>query len=147
MKVVVNGVETVLQPEREGVSVAKLADRLVLHTPEGAATAAAVRVGDRTLVSYKGQVYEVSKPGSSRKSGVAASKGEAHAPMPGLIVDVMVSDGDSVVMGQKLLVLEAMKTQQPILAPFDGVVDLLPVKKGQQIVEGALLVKVVPVEN
>jgi biotin carboxyl carrier protein len=47
--------------------------------------------------------------------------------------------------GDKLLVLEAMKTQQPVTAQFAGKVSSLPVVKGQQVNEGQLLVKVEPV--
>ena len=56
--------------------------------------------------------------------------------MPGLIVDVLVSVGEAVTKGQKVAVLEAMKTQQPFLAPFDGVVETLSVVKGQQVEDG-----------
>lgn len=147
MKSVVNGVEVELTPTVEGVTVTPLGDRLLVHSPDGTASAASVRIGDRTLVSYRGQVYEVTKAVSARRAGAEASKGEAHAPMPGLIADVLVAEGEQVVLGQKLLVLEAMKTQQPLLAPFDGIVESLPVAKGQQVVEGALLVKVKPVSE
>lgn len=59
--------------------------------------------------------------------------------MPGVIVDVLVAEGDTVTKGQKLLVLEAMKTQQPFTAPFDGKVTKLPITKGQQVIDGATL--------
>ena len=62
-----------------------------------------------------------------------------HAPMPGLIVDVLAAEGDAVKKGQKILVLEAMKTQQPFASPFDGILKKLFVAKGTQVVEGALL--------
>jgi 3-methylcrotonyl-CoA carboxylase alpha subunit len=62
-----------------------------------------------------------------------------RAPMPGQIVDVLVSEGAKVAKGDKVLVLEAMKTQQAFLAPFDGVVEKLPVKKGEQVADGQLL--------
>lgn len=65
-----------------------------------------------------------------------------RAPMSGLIVDVLVADGVEVHKGQKLLVLEAMKTQQPFAAPFDGKVTKVLVQKGQQVAEGAILVVV-----
>ncbi|MBX7132863.1 MAG: biotin/lipoyl-binding protein [Fimbriimonadaceae bacterium] len=144
MKRLVNGQEAELLTQVEGVEVSRLADRLVVRTPNGTATAVAVRKGDLTLVSYRGQVYEISKLGAKRHSGGAVQTGEAHAPMPGLIVDVLVQEGDRVEAGDKLLVLEAMKTQQPTTAPFDGTVVKVPVKKGDQVTEGQLLVKVEP---
>jgi 3-methylcrotonyl-CoA carboxylase alpha subunit len=64
--------------------------------------------------------------------------------MPGMIVDVLVAEGDSVVAGQKILVLEAMKTQQPFNAPFDGVVRKLNAVKGVQVSGDDLLAVVEP---
>ena len=64
--------------------------------------------------------------------------------MPGMIVDVLVSEGDAVVAGQKILVLEAMKTQQPFNAPFDGVVTKLNAVKGVQVSGEDLLAVVEP---
>jgi biotin carboxyl carrier protein len=63
--------------------------------------------------------------------------------MPGQIVDVRTQIGETVKKGQVLLVLEAMKTQQPFAAPFDGCVETLTVSVGQLVQEGAVLVKVV----
>ena len=50
-------------------------------------------------------------------------------------------------MGQKVVVLEAMKTQQSFTAPFDGVVSEVHVVKGEQVSEGALLAVVDPIEE
>jgi biotin carboxyl carrier protein len=47
-------------------------------------------------------------------------------------------------VGGVIVVLEAMKTQQPIRAPFDGVLKRLGVSKGDQVVEGQLLAIVEP---
>jgi 3-methylcrotonyl-CoA carboxylase alpha subunit len=55
---------------------------------------------------------------------------------------VLVSVGDKVTKGQKLIVLEAMKTQQPFNAPFDGTVKALNAVKGAQVNDGELLVVV-----
>jgi biotin carboxyl carrier protein len=60
---------------------------------------------------------------------------------------VLVSTGEQVKMGQKVVVLEAMKTQQSFTAPFDGVVSEVHVVKGEQVSEGALLAVVDPIEE
>ncbi len=109
-----------------------------------AESALAVRVGDAVHVSFRGQQYIVEKSSLRTKRAAAAHSGEMRAPMPGLIVDVMVSKGDEVALGQKLIVLEAMKTQQPFIAPFDGTVKELSISKGDQVIEGQLLVIVEP---
>ena len=124
--------------------VTRLADRLLVRTPEGAFSAVAVRQGDAVLVSYKGAQYKVERAAPRAKAGGAAASGEIRAPMPGAIVDVLVEEGQEVAKGDRLLVLEAMKTQQPFSAPHDGTVRRLTVAKGDQVADGALLAFVEP---
>ena len=76
----------------------------------------------------------------------AAGDGAILAPMPGRIVSVEVAEGQAVTAGQKLLVLEAMKMEQALLAPFDGVVETLTATPGAQVQVDALLAKVVKAE-
>ena len=116
----------------ESFDVSRLPDRLQVRTPEGSFSALAVRDGDAILVSYKGNQYRL-ETRQARTRGAGAKSGEYRAPMPGMIVDVLVAEGDAVVKGQKILVLEAMKTQQPFNAPFDGVVTKLNAVKGTQV--------------
>jgi biotin carboxyl carrier protein len=59
--------------------------------------------------------------------------------MPCQIVDVLKNVGESVEKGEKILVIEAMKTQQSFSAPFAGTLSLLNAKKGNQVAEGDLL--------
>ena len=122
--------------------VESLSDRLIVRTNNGSFSALAVRDGDAILISYQGYQYrlETKKP-RNRKSGDASS-GEFYAPMPGQVVDVLVAQGDTVVKGQKVLVIEAMKTQQPFLAPFNGTVVTLNAEKGMQVKDGELLASI-----
>ncbi len=62
------------------------------------------------------------------------------APMPGTILKVNVSKGDSVKAGQVLVVLEAMKMENEILAPKDGTVTQVVTAKGSSVDTGAALV-------
>jgi 3-methylcrotonyl-CoA carboxylase alpha subunit len=143
MKRFVNGVEAELE-DASGYEVERLADRLAVRGPEGTFTAAAVRVGDAALIWYRGRQYRIERGAGARKSGRAQESGEIFAPMPGQIVEVLVEAGQAVEDGQKLLVLEAMKTQQAFLAPFDGRVATVEVAKGAQVEEGALLARIEP---
>ncbi|MEZ0324454.1 MAG: acetyl-CoA carboxylase biotin carboxyl carrier protein subunit [Fimbriimonas sp.] len=136
MKRFVNGEEVELD---DSATVTRLSDRLIVHTPEGAFSAVAVRQGDAVLVSYKGNQYKVEKKQARARHHGAASSGELRAPMPGLIVDVRVEKGQTVEKGDTILVLEAMKTQQPFTAPFNGTVKELNVAKGDQVNDGQLL--------
>ncbi|UKD55956.1 ATP-grasp domain-containing protein [Amycolatopsis sp. FU40] len=69
----------------------------------------------------------------------ALAAGSLLAPMPGTVVRLAVSAGDSVRAGDPLLWLEAMKMEHRISAPADGVVAELPVEVGQQVEVGAVL--------
>src|SRR5688572_7004515 len=144
MKRFVNGVEIELAADAEGTSIERTHDRLIVKSPDGTFSAVAVRDGDSTLISYRGRQFTVNKA-TAQRATAGVRTGEMKAPMPGLVADVLVSEGESVKKGDKLLVLEAMKVQQPYSAPFDGIVAKLPVVKGQQVGEGALLVLVEPV--
>ena len=76
----------------------------------------------------------------------AAATGSLTAPMPGAITAVMVKAGDRVKRGAPLVMLEAMKIEHTIVAPFDGVVLEIRYEKGEQVAqEGAELVKLEPV--
>lgn len=63
-----------------------------------------------------------------------------NAPMPGTILNVLVAAGDSVKMGQPLIVLEAMKMENEIPAPRDGVVASILTSKGATVNTGEALV-------
>ena len=71
---------------------------------------------------------------------VAAAAGEkVSAPMPGTILNVLVKVGDTVTEGQNLMVLEAMKMENEMLAPKGGKVVQIAVTKGQSVATGDLL--------
>ena len=83
--------------------------------------------------------YVLAEP---RGSGVGAvSDGAILSPMPGRIIAVEVAEGDTVIKGQKLLTLEAMKMEHSLTAPFDGVVAELNAEVGAQVQVEALLVR------
>ncbi len=67
------------------------------------------------------------------KKAAAVSGTKVNAPMPGTILDIKVKEGDSVTKGQVLLVLEAMKMENDIVAPCDGKVASVIAKKGDSV--------------
>ncbi len=71
-----------------------------------------------------------------------AEDGVISAPLPGVVSDLRVSRGDSVDVGDVLLILEAMKMENEIHAPSGGVVEEVYVGVGDQVGRGAPLVKV-----
>lgn len=115
-------------------------NHLLIHTPEGTFSALAVKQKEKILISFRGRVYEIEKK-NTRKSQNKTHEGEFFAPMPGQIVDIFVKPGSTVKQGEKLLVLEAMKTQHLITAPFEGFIVQIPIKLAQQVKEGELLIQ------
>ena len=144
MKYLVNGVEAELSETLPGFSASSVNGQVILKGPAGAKSAVVRQAGSKTFISYEGRVFEIEPIRKDRKKGGSTS-GELKALMPGLIVEVCVQKGENVVKGQKLVVLEAMKTQQPIESPFDGTVDQVFVEKGQQVTDGEKLVKVLAI--
>ncbi len=70
----------------------------------------------------------------------AAGAVQVNSPMPGNILDVKVSAGQAVQAGDVLVILEAMKMENEIVAPQDGTVASVSVKKGDTVNSGDLLV-------
>jgi biotin carboxyl carrier protein len=82
-------------------------------------------------------------PRTSSKAGRAAREStanEVRAPMPGIVSDVKVQEGASVQSGDTLLVIEAMKMENPIKSPRSGTIKTLHVAKGQEVGSGAQLI-------
>ena len=73
--------------------------------------------------------------------GSARNISQIEAPMPGLILDIQVSEGDTVQEGDALLVLEAMKMENVILSPREGVVKKIAVTRGMAVDKKHLLVE------
>jgi biotin carboxyl carrier protein len=65
---------------------------------------------------------------------------EIKAPMPGLVLDLRVNEGDTIKKGDPVLVLEAMKMENIIKSPVDGVVKKINVKKGVAVEKNQVLI-------
>ena len=65
-----------------------------------------------------------------------------ECPMPGTILDIKVNPGDAVSAGQVLLILEAMKMENEIIAPSGGIVDTIQVTKGSSVNAGEILLSI-----
>ena len=70
----------------------------------------------------------------------AASKGGVKSPLPGVILDIKVKEGDEVKKGQTVIILEAMKMENSINADRDGKVASIKVSKGESVLEGTDLI-------
>ena len=96
-------------------------------------------------VTIKGRTYILTKQSGSRKSGGGHhhTAGELTAPMPGQVRAVNVGEGDAVVKGQALMILEAMKMEIRIQSPSDGTVKKLLVKQGDTVEREQMLIEIV----
>lgn len=83
-----------------------------------------------------------SHPSIAKTSSPSAPKGTGtiKSPLPGVILDLLVKKGDTVKVGQRLLVLEAMKMENNIEADKAGVVVSIAKNKGDSVMEGDILI-------
>jgi 3-methylcrotonyl-CoA carboxylase alpha subunit len=103
--------------------------------------------GLEVRISLHGTAYELSKPYPPDVDAIGGSAAEVAAggltaPMPGTVVKVLVEEGEEVEEGQLVLVLEAMKMEQPVTAPHAGRVASLPYGEGALVPGGAVLAQI-----
>ncbi|KAF1043573.1 acetyl/propionyl/methylcrotonyl-CoA carboxylase subunit alpha [Xylophilus sp.] len=116
------GLDLHLGPQRVQAEVHALGDALHVFTPAGSA-----RIDLQDRLAHAGDA--------------PAEGGRLTAPMPGKVVSFAVRAGDTVARGQPLAVMEAMKMEHTIAAPADGVVEELLHAPGDQVAEGAELLR------
>ena len=100
------------------------------------------------LVRVEGQKHEIRLQDAFdelvEKLGLASDAAlhlsDVAAPMPGLVLEVLVSDGQEVKAGEPLLVLEAMKMENVLKAPGDGKVKGVHVQEGEAVEKNQLMV-------
>jgi biotin carboxyl carrier protein len=106
------------------------------------------RDGDDTLVMIAGQrirvLVEDERERAAHQVAAARPKGpmQVEATMPGIVVSLAVEVGESVTAGQTLLIIEAMKMQNPIQADGPGEVMEILAVPGEAVAAGALLMKI-----
>ena len=81
-------------------------------------------------------------PAAAPATAPAGAGEKVNSPLPGVIVEVSVKEGQAVKAGQKVAVLEAMKMENEIPAPKDGTITAIHVQKGDSILEGAPVVSI-----
>ena len=119
-----SGIDLRFAGQRVLVAVYRMGEVAHIHTAQGATQIIAI-----DLLLHAGEA--------------PAEVGRLTAPMPGKVVSFAVKAGDRVQRGQALAVMDAMKMEHTIAAPVDGVVEELLYAPGDQVVEGAELLKLV----
>jgi len=95
------------------------------------------------LVRARVETHEDATPEKvTSASAPAPPAGKISSPLPGTVINIMVREGDTVKVGQKLMVLEAMKMENNIDSDKDGKVLSIPVRPGQSVMEGDTLIEI-----
>ena len=112
--------------------------RLTVHGVEPATDVHLFRSGAQAYVLRGGRQTRV-RIGDFAANAAAAGSGDnvIKAPMHGRVLELLAGIGDRVVFGQRLAVIEAMKMEHTLRAPFAAVVKEVPVSTGAQVIEGA----------
>lgn len=97
--------------------------------------------GNKYDVVLKDKIDEL-LAGMGLTAGSAGKLNNVKAPMPGLVLNILVNEGDSFKAGDGLLVLEAMKMENIIKATGEGIVKKININKGQAVEKGQVLIEV-----
>ena len=100
------------------------------------------KVAIELISEEEAKAAPAAKPAAAPAPAAPAATGEGEAvscPMPGTILDVKVKVGDAVKKGQVLMILEAMKMENEIMAGCDGTVTSVNVQNGQSVENGTPL--------
>ncbi|CAA0091346.1 acetyl-CoA carboxylase biotin carboxyl carrier protein subunit [Zhongshania aliphaticivorans] len=101
------------------------------------------RDGDDIYLKMAGHYFKVTAiDPRAAAAGASAGAGAISAPMPGVVVEVLVAEGDIVVEGDKLLTIESMKLQSTVRAACDGVVGRIHVSEGSEFNKDDVLVEI-----
>jgi glutaconyl-CoA/methylmalonyl-CoA decarboxylase subunit gamma len=96
----------------------------------------------KTPVLVRTQVPQPTRSESKIKKNISSSATPVKSPMPGIILHILVKEGDDVKVGQKLITMEAMKMENHVLAENEGKVTIIKVKAGDSVLQNATLLEI-----
>lgn len=105
--------------------------------------------GEMAYIRAFGRTFELRIVNPVEQAGLSIKGGSntASAPMPGVVVDIHVAEGEPILKGQSMMTIESMKILTAIQAPRNGNVGKLHVAPGQPFEKGAILVTLSPQEE
>ena len=101
-----------------------------------------VRDGDEIHLFWRGVAYRLAEEKGGRAQAPRPGSGGLEAPMPGKVIAVRVAPGQKVRKGEELLVVEAMKMENALRAPRDGMVKAVSALVGDMVSPGLVLVEI-----
>ena len=130
------------------IGYSRAGPQLTVHGVEPAADVHLFHSGGQAYVLRGGRQTRVRVKDLAARGAEAAGAGEnvIKAPMHGRVLALFAAVGERVMFGQRLAVIEAMKMEHTLRAPFAAVVKELPVSTGTQVVEGAPIMVLEPIE-
>jgi biotin carboxyl carrier protein len=141
-----------VQNENQEIRIVKHNDEtLLLITPNKVYTIRCLNVNKeaKTLtLLYNGNKFEakITEPideilkSMGLENALTPKISDLKAPMPGLVLQILVNPGDTVAKGDKILVLEAMKMENAIKSPTDGIISDVLAKQGMAVDKNQLLI-------
>ncbi|MBG0786639.1 MAG: acetyl-CoA carboxylase biotin carboxyl carrier protein subunit [Anaerolineaceae bacterium] len=121
-----------------GLHLLKQGDQaLEIYLSESKKGILAVQVGRQTLEAKVENFQQRIRRGTAK-----TTDGDLNAPMPGVVIDVLVEQGQDVSQGDTLVLLESMKMQMQMRSPVAGHVNRIAVDAGQEVEKGALLISI-----
>jgi acetyl/propionyl-CoA carboxylase alpha subunit len=100
-----------------------------------------VRDGDTVHLFWRGRAYRLEEETERRRGSQRHVGGGLEAPMPGKVIAVKVAPGDTVMKGDELVVVEAMKMENAVRAPREGRVKSVAARVGDMVSPGVVLVE------
>ncbi len=97
--------------------------------------------GSQVSFNYEGETYSIDNGEKTSRAKRRHRDHSTSAPMPGVILKVLASQGQQVTKGTPLVILEAMKMEHVIAAPYDGKVQAINCREGELVQPGTELVE------
>lgn len=98
-------------------------------------------VGEHAAAPAQANTVQPAAPAAAVAAPIGAGE-VVSSPMPGVVIDILVSVGQAVKAGDTVVLLEAMKMENEIAASRDGVISSIAVSKGTAVESGAALVTI-----
>jgi biotin carboxyl carrier protein len=136
------------EPQPAVLSVTNSGDHIIQLGDQHTRVSVKVK-GEMAYIRAFGQTFDlrIVNPVEQAGQSVKGGSNKARAPMPGVVVDIHVTEGEHIVKGQSMMTIESMKILTAIQAPRHGKVGKILFAPGQPFEKGAILVTLSPEEE